>query len=192
MHGTDPDLELWKRAQAREEEAFRLLRTRNGRLVRGELRQRLHDLDETTLQEMENGVWLAVWNALPQFRGASLFSTWVVAIVNHQACAHLRRKTQERKVIEAASQEKESEQTVEWESARLDHLALRQVLLKLPEQERIVISLRYFLQLTVEEVAQRSGIPLGTVKKRLSDGLAKLRAELRPPDSETEVWRKHA
>src|SRR5262245_39082731 len=91
MYGEDPDLVLWKRAQAGDEEAFRQLRQRRRGLVRGELRHRLSGCDEVTLEELENGVWIAVWNALPRFRGASLFSTWVVSILNNHVCGHLDR-----------------------------------------------------------------------------------------------------
>jgi len=182
MYGADPDLELWKRAQAREEEAFRRLRERNSRLVRGELRHRLNSCDEATLEEMENGVWLAVWSGLPKFRGTSLFSTWVVSIISHQVCGHLRGVIRERKWVEEASQESEQEQAVEWEPAQVQQIALRQAIRNLPEEERIVISLRFFGTLTVEEVVDRSGIPLGTVKKRLKDGLARLRAALSPQE----------
>ena len=50
---------------------------------------------------------------------------------------------------------------------------------RLPEHERVVIELAYFGELTQAEIAERLGVPLGTVKARASRGtrhLARLMA----------------
>jgi RNA polymerase sigma-70 factor (ECF subfamily) len=49
---------------------------------------------------------------------------------------------------------------------------------KLPDQERLVLQGVYREGKTYQQVADATGIPLGTVKRRLRDGLEKLRAEL--------------
>ena len=46
------------------------------------------------------------------------------------------------------------------------------------EDDRLVITSRYFLELSGEETAAALGIPEGTVKSRLSRALARLRAKL--------------
>lgn len=57
---------------------------------------------------------------------------------------------------------------------------IRQVLEKLPIEQRQVIELAYFSDWTQEQIAEHLQIPLGTVKSRLRLGLAKLRQGLRP------------
>jgi RNA polymerase sigma-70 factor, ECF subfamily len=49
---------------------------------------------------------------------------------------------------------------------------------KLSDQERLVVQGIYREGKTYQQVADESGIPLGTVKRRLRDGLEKLRVEL--------------
>ena len=49
---------------------------------------------------------------------------------------------------------------------------------QLDEDDRLVISSRYFLELSSEETAAALGIPEGTVKSRLSRALARLRARV--------------
>lgn len=49
---------------------------------------------------------------------------------------------------------------------------------RLPERERLVIGLRYFLDLSEAETATAARIPRGTVKSRLARGLSRLRSEL--------------
>jgi RNA polymerase sigma factor (sigma-70 family) len=48
----------------------------------------------------------------------------------------------------------------------------------LDEEDRLVITSRYFLELSGAETAAALGIPEGTVKSRLSRSLARLRAKL--------------
>jgi RNA polymerase sigma-70 factor (ECF subfamily) len=49
---------------------------------------------------------------------------------------------------------------------------------RLPDKERLVIGLRYFLELSEMETAQAAGIPRGTVKSRISRGLSRLRDDV--------------
>ena len=58
--------------------------------------------------------------------------------------------------------------------------SLRDALAALPRHQRDVITCRYLLDLTEDETAQVLRIPNGTVKSRLSRGLAALQAVLRP------------
>ena len=48
----------------------------------------------------------------------------------------------------------------------------------LRDDDRLVISCRYFLELSEEETAAALGIARGTVKSRLSRALERLRAQL--------------
>jgi RNA polymerase sigma-70 factor (ECF subfamily) len=178
MHGRDPDLELWQRAQQRDERAYEQLRRKYRPLVRGELRKRLYAVNEEDLQDLELGVWLSVWNGLANFRGQATFSTWVAAITKNVAYEWLRHKRAESAVITCVVQDLQSEREEASEREAVAYLAVHEAIKNLAESEREVNHLRYFLQLTDEEVAQRLGLPLGTVKSRLRAGLIKLRAAL--------------
>lgn len=59
-----------------------------------------------------------------------------------------------------------------------DGARIRAAIARLPEPQREVIVLAYWGDLTVEQVAQRVEIPLGTAKSRVRLGLARLRDEL--------------
>lgn len=60
----------------------------------------------------------------------------------------------------------------------LDARRLRQALATLPSEQRQVLLLAYFKGLTQDEIAQRLGLPLGTVKGRARMALQKLRKQL--------------
>ena len=55
------------------------------------------------------------------------------------------------------------------------------MLARLPEQQRRVVVLRYYVDLSEQAVADLLNLSVGTVKSTASRGLAALRAELPPP-----------
>jgi RNA polymerase sigma-70 factor (ECF subfamily) len=70
------------------------------------------------------------------------------------------------------------------ESPRLDELGaearedLRRALARVPDKKRDAVTAVYVGGMTYEEAARATGIPLGTLKRYLRDGLAQLREEL--------------
>ncbi|HEX5065070.1 MAG TPA: RNA polymerase sigma factor [Myxococcota bacterium] len=57
---------------------------------------------------------------------------------------------------------------------------LREALARLPEKEREAVAAVHVEGRTYEDAAAKTGIPLGSLKRHLRDGLARLRAELDP------------
>jgi RNA polymerase sigma-70 factor (ECF subfamily) len=56
--------------------------------------------------------------------------------------------------------------------------SVRRAVRELPESQREAVTLAYWGGLTADEIARRSGVPLGTAKSRIRLGLTKLREEL--------------
>jgi RNA polymerase sigma-70 factor, ECF subfamily len=61
-----------------------------------------------------------------------------------------------------------------------ERAVLRAALRRLPESQREALVLAYCGGMTADEIARRSGVPLGTAKSRIRLGMAKLRAEVEP------------
>ena len=59
-----------------------------------------------------------------------------------------------------------------------DREAVRDALRRLPESQREALVLAYWGGMTADQIAKRSGVPLGTAKSRIRLGLAKLRDEV--------------
>ena len=59
-----------------------------------------------------------------------------------------------------------------------DRAVVREALTALPDPQREAVVLAYWGGLTADEIARRSGVPLGTAKSRIRLGLAKLREEI--------------
>ena len=65
-----------------------------------------------------------------------------------------------------------------------DHPRVRKALVALTREQRDVLLLGYFGGLSSSEIAERLGVPIGTVKSRVAAGLAALRLALADPASE--------
>jgi RNA polymerase sigma-70 factor (ECF subfamily) len=65
-------------------------------------------------------------------------------------------------------------------SAAPDCALVRRVLMSLPEEQRTVLLLGYFEGLSSSEIAERTRVPIGTVKSRVAAALARLRAVVAP------------
>ncbi len=70
-----------------------------------------------------------------------------------------------------------------------EHDVLEDAFARFTVEQRIVIALRYYLDLSTEAIAERTGVPPGTVKSRLHHALRALRAAYEAEDRAVEVQR---
>ncbi|MBR4459618.1 MAG: RNA polymerase sigma factor [Clostridia bacterium] len=128
---------------------------------------------------------LAAWQKLSTFDGQSSFSTWVCAIAVHRCQDLLRRQ----KVRQAESLENmreggyEPADTDPGPSERLEakerRERVRRALLQLPEDQRVPLILFCMEGKRYEEIAEITGVPIGTVKSRVSRARDRLRELVR-------------
>ena len=106
---------------------------------------------------------LRAWERRAQFDEQRPFKAWWYAILRNYCLDELRRK---RRSPIAVNPDDAGLSSPADESA-LDRHALAVAMQKLPEFQRDVLQLRYFGELTYEEMAQVLDIPKGTVMSRL-------------------------
>lgn len=128
--------------------------------------------------------FLKAYLALGRFRATESFRPWLLRIVVNEARDRWRWSSRHRTVPlplvdddDLSSTARTPEEAAEdQDTSRL----LRDAVLALPPRQREVVVCRYLLELSERETAQVLGVPLGTVKSRLSRGLAALQAALSP------------
>ncbi len=112
--------------------------------------------------------------------------TWLLTIVHHRAIDQMRSarsKVGADTVIDDAMPLTAKEDTWTEVVQGLEHERVRQAMATLPPEQRQVVDLAYYGGFTHTEIAQRVGIPLGTVKGRMRLALDKLRDLLSVPDA---------
>ena len=125
------------------------------------------------------GLWRYRWQGIP-------FSSWLYRIATNEVRMYLRKKRRPivspDQLMEEAGFEPIDPQTLEAErleaerklEEHADFLTIQSQILELPTKYQDVITLRYFEQKTVKEVAEILGQKEGTIKSLLSRGISKL------------------
>jgi RNA polymerase sigma-70 factor, ECF subfamily len=165
---------LMERVRARDAGAFETLYDTYHRLVYGIALRMV--ADPGIAEDVVQGVFLKVWRSPAAFRDGN-FGAWIARVTRNQAIDVLRVRAgrPESEFPEALPVEDALEDTALRE---LNAESIRRAIDELPPEQRTPIELGFFGGITHEEIARRSGVPLGTVKTRIRSGLRKLRASL--------------
>ena len=138
--------------------------------------------DATLAEDVVQDAFLGAWrNAARYVEGRWSVKTWLLSIVHHRAIDAIRRRrpTSELPDIDAGLPEALTLPDVWAEvSASLDSVTVREALVALSDVQREALELAYFGGLTQQEIAERTGTPLGTVKGRMRLGLLAMRRSL--------------
>jgi RNA polymerase sigma factor (sigma-70 family) len=108
--------------------------------------------------------WLGVIRGLPRLNDPARFRPWVYRIVTHKADDWIARNARARR-RQAEMNPEEPEQDRRQDREASDEL--QDLMGRLPEQSRTVLTLHYLEGLPIAEIAGVLGIPEGTVKSRL-------------------------
>ncbi|HEX6655597.1 MAG TPA: sigma-70 family RNA polymerase sigma factor, partial [Candidatus Limnocylindria bacterium] len=109
------------------------------------------------------------------------FAAWISRIAARQAIARLVNRpdaAQLDETVEGSAVSSSGEEPEAWALASEQRAAVREAVAALPQPQRDVVALRFFRDLTIEEIAETTKTPVGTVKSRLHRGLASLRDTL--------------
>jgi RNA polymerase sigma-70 factor (ECF subfamily) len=132
--------------------------------------------DRGEAAEATHEAMLRAQRSWPRLRDPEAAAAWLDRIVVNECRDRLRRRRLAKGLFapEAPGPGAALSDTAAPGIDELD--ALRRAIGALSAEQRIVVTLRYLLDLPLEAVADRAGIPLGTVKSRLHAALEYLRA----------------
>ncbi|CAN5745043.1 sigma-70 family RNA polymerase sigma factor [soil metagenome] len=176
------DRALVKRLLERDEDALREAMSTYGGLVFAMAKRVV--ADPTMAEEVAQDAFLAIWRRPSSYnsdRGS--LQSFLLGVTRNKAIDLVRHEESLKKAKDALITEAEA--TSEGESAHElavgmeERDELRAALQSISKVQREAVALAYFGGRTYREVAEELGIPEGTAKTRLRDGLAKLRQVLR-------------
>ncbi len=134
--------------------------------------------DPTECEDATQDVLVKIFRFLPRFENRSKLSTWIHRVTYNVCMNHvaMRRRLQR----EAGSAERGGTETPDGllEQRETRSLVLRG-LLALPAKYRVPLVLHFYADLPYSAIAERTGMPLNTVKIRIHRGKKLLKAELR-------------
>jgi len=135
--------------------------------------------DERFAEDVVQEAFLALWRTAAAFRAErAKASTWILTLVHRRAVDLVRREQRRRAepLQDGDLDEQDGEPSPEdnaW--LQFERARVQAALGRLPDTQRQAIELAYYNGLSQSELAERLGLPLGTIKSRMFAGLARLR-----------------
>ena len=188
MGDVETDRELVARVRNGDSRAFDLLVRKYQHKIIGLISRYVHDWAEC--EDVAQETFIRAYRAIGSFRGDSAFYTWLYKIAVNTAKNHLvamrRRPPAEDIDADTAVQfdsgtRLRDDATPEHELARHEiEQTVFATVEKLPEELRDAITLREVDGLSYEEIAERMGCPIGTVRSRIFRAREAIDEKLRP------------
>jgi RNA polymerase sigma-70 factor (ECF subfamily) len=140
--------------------------------------------DDVLAEDVVQDAFLGAWRGADRYvPGRGSVRTWLLSIVHHRAIDAVRRRRPTAELpVESEGQSTPAPLTMPdvWGevAGRLDREQVNAAVATLPEAQREALELAYWGGLSQSEIAERLGVPLGTVKSRVRLALVALRREL--------------
>ena len=163
----NPEVLLVARARAGDRNAFAELVQRRQYWVRNLMRR--FCADWTLADDLAQQVFLQAWRTIQQLQRPSRFGPWLKRLAVNEWLQHVRRKDPIRESVQFQDSTGSKQDTT---AIAMD---LDQALAQLAEQQRLCIVLSYHDGMTHGEIAELTGLALGTVKSHIRRGTPKLR-----------------
>jgi|SRR5579875_3914013 len=183
--GDFDDATLVQRIAAADQQALAVLWERHRRVCY-HLARRITGCD-TLAEDAVQETFLSLWrNPAGYLPSQGSVRGWLAGLAHHKAVDAVRAEVSERRRQARAMRDERDPAgdpaELAWQAARVQ--AVRSALALLPEIQRQTLALAYFGGYKQREIAELTGVPLGTVKTRTFAALRRLRdglADLRPP-----------
>lgn len=129
--------------------------------------------DQDEARDATQEAFIAAWRQMPRLRDPAKATAWLHRITVNASISRLRKSARAKAAGETLG--RDGAVPVPDDEVVVRRLSLRAALWQLDPEHRAVVFLRFYEDLTVEQIAQRIGIREGTVKSRLHYGLERLR-----------------
>ncbi|HSL32058.1 MAG TPA: sigma-70 family RNA polymerase sigma factor [Candidatus Limnocylindrales bacterium] len=168
--------DLVERAANGEQEAFdALARLVSGRLFAIAYRiLRDHYLAEDALQ----GALITIWNELPRLRDPDRFDAWTYRLIVRASVAEARRERRGGPAIQLLPDDADVSAAPDQFRAVADRDQLERGFRRLTPEQRAILVLQHFAGLSLAEIADVLGIPVGTAGSRIHYAARALRAAI--------------
>jgi RNA polymerase sigma factor (sigma-70 family) len=129
-------------------------------------------------EDVTQQVFVSAWTGRAGYRpDAGPLRAWLIGITRHRVADAFARRQREQRAMTAAGVDLHTQAAAPDPQAE-DRLVLLEELARVGDPQREIMELAFFHDLTHEQIADRTGLPLGTVKSHIRRTLTRLRARL--------------
>lgn len=171
-------LQLFKDEKTKEQ-AFRELMLKYQRDAYWTVRHYLYSHEDSN--DVTQNVFIKVWRYLENFRGDSSLKTWITRICINESLTFIEKKKKTMALTDdkftdhlynVAAEEKF------FSSDRIEEL-LQKAILKLPDKQRLVFTLRYYDEMPYEEMSKALNTSVGALKSSYHFAMKKVEEDLK-------------
>lgn len=128
-------------------------------------------------KDVTQEVFVSAWRAREQFRpDKGNLASWLMGIAKNRLIDEIRA---EQRHANRRAEAEEGDPITEPEVEQVgDRMLVAQALEVLPERSRTVVELAYLSGLSHQQIAEKTSLPLGTIKSDIRRGLTQMRASL--------------
>jgi RNA polymerase sigma-70 factor (ECF subfamily) len=130
--------------------------------------------DRSAAEELAQDVFLQLYRHLPGLQSPEHVTFWLRRVAAHRCIDYARRRKHPFLGLDAVPEPRTRESTTDPLLSR----RLRRLIASLSHKARLVMILRYQEDLTPDEIASATGMPIATVKSHLQRSVAMLREKL--------------
>ncbi len=162
----------------RQEEAFKGIVDAYTERLYWHIRRFLCSHEDTN--DLLQDIFIKIWAALPNFKGASSLYTWIYRIATNEVLNHLRKQRFKALIsMDAAASiiETRIDEDAYFNGDELQK-ELHKAIQRLPEKQRVVFNLRYFDEMKYSDIAEITGTSEGALKASYHHAYNKIRDDL--------------
>lgn len=175
--GQATDAELWRRAVGGEPDAFGILFERHAKTVYNYLFRRTADW--ALAEDLTSTVFLEAWRRRGDVQlQRDLALPWLLGVATNVLRNRRRSQWRHRAALQRIPRERHEDFAADANDRLDDERRMRFVLRSLsglPRREQEVLTLCGWAELSYEEAAAALGVPVGTIRSRLSRARARMR-----------------
>lgn len=141
--------------------------------------------DERDAEEVVQDVFLSLWRTAGRFDpNLGSLGTYLLTLTRNASLSRLRARAARAQVLDGEDihdpDGQFARQAAAWQPDLTERVVVQTALATLAPDERRLLEGAFFDGLTYEDLAERAGLPLGSVKSRIRRALIKLRGRLEP------------
>lgn len=161
---SDDELLALFRQEDRRHYAFNLLVRQYQQRLYSFVRRMVTDHEEA--QDILQNTFIKAWKALPGFRGDAQLFSWLYRIAHNECLDHLRKLRRGFFVDGDAVMERlaATADSPSWFNGEDIDRRLQRAIMRLPDKQRAVFTMRYFDELKYEEISRITGTSVGALK----------------------------
>ena len=143
--------------------------------------------DEDTVMDLLQDTYIKSLENLLNLKEPSKYSAWVKAIARNVTLDYLKKKKpvlfsvdsdeKNNPIEEAEDQDKSNQPEAVMDDAEITRI-FKEILDSLPDRQRTTVTMFYYLEMSIKEIAQALGIPEATVKTRLHNGRVSIKNKI--------------